>query len=44
MKQINISLKDLNLRFQKQEANEILYESINKFFFKKIVYVCSFGA
>ena len=44
MNQINISLKDLNLRFQKQEANEILYESINKFFFKKIVYVCSFGA
>ena len=44
MNQINISLKDLNLRFQNQEADEILYESINKFFFKKIVYVCSFGA
>ena len=44
MNQINISLKDLNLRFQEQEANEILYESINKFFLKKIVYVCSFGA
>ena len=37
-------LIDLNFRFQKQPAEEILYQSINKTFLNKIVYVCSFGA
>ena len=42
--QTQIILENLNTRFEKKKADEILYESINNFFLKKIVYVCSFGA